>query len=275
MSNDFSRLASIFEGWLDSSWQNHDLFSGLSAASLSAVRVGGKRFRPVLCLTVGEILNVPPQALKAYTLALELIHSASLIHDDLPGLDNAAERRGRPTVHREFGEAAAIMAGDLLISEAFRVISESAETDYEVRARWVSELARANALICSGQLREFALQGRGPGGDRSQARAGDQNQVIEEKTAALIRAAVMGAPILLGSRLESEKWAFWSDFGMKLGVLFQLRDDHLDGDADAEHQGWGETILAKIDSMIKYSFFDDKSRERLNSLVEFVWGRGA
>ena len=260
MDDNFARSIELINFWLSVAEPPDGLFKGLKVASASALCQGGKRFRPLLCTVVGETLGVNAESLRPYAVALEMIHAASLVHDDLPGLDNSDERRGRPAVHKKFGEAAAILTGDLLISEAFRVISEASEVPAEVRCSWIAELTSANALICSGQLREIAEKGE------------NSEVVISEKTAALIRAAVMGAPIFLESSLEPNKWEFWSDFGLKLGMLFQLRDDQLDDEAGEQHQTRGDDIFAEITAMLDRNY---PTVGQLKELVGFVWGRGS
>jgi farnesyl diphosphate synthase len=260
--NNLEKFAQQIEGWLAAVESSQPLFIGLKESSTYALCQGGKRFRPVLCLAVGEVLGVPAEGLRSYAVAVEMIHAASLVHDDLPGLDNSDERRGRPAVHIEFGEAAGILAGDLLISEAFRTISQAKEISAEVRCKWIAELAVANGLICSGQLREIISKRGG---------SMQSDLVIQEKTAALIRAAVLGAPILLGDRLEPEKWAFWSDFGIRLGTLFQLRDDQLDNEAGVQHQNKGEILFSELSKIVDENY--PAAGQNLIGLVEFVWGR--
>jgi len=185
-----------------------------------AIESGGKRIRPVLCLAVTEAAGGEvDQALPA-AVAVELVHTFSLVHDDLPALDDDAERRGRPSAHVAFGEGVALLAGDALLAEAFR-LALSYEDPGIAR-----ELADATLGMIGGQYRDIT-------GDD-----GDLAEVERLKTGSLFSAAVG-----LGVRaagVPAARQAPWRAFGDELGVLFQAVDDILDGDGFAARLGVDE-----------------------------------
>jgi len=176
--------------------------------------VGGKLLRPLLCLASSDALGVDvAEALNA-ALAVELVHSFSLVHDDLPALDDDTERRGKPTVHAEFGERTAILTGDALLAEAFRL---AATYDTPAIAR---ELATATVRMIGGQQLDF--EG-----------LPDRAAVHALKTAAMFEAPV-GCALALADVDEQDAWRA---FARELGLLFQVVDDVLDGDGFAAELG--------------------------------------
>jgi len=178
--------------------------------------VGGKLIRPVLCLATGEALGVDAEEALPAALAVELVHSFSLVHDDLPALDDDDVRRGKPTVHAEFGERTAILTGDALLAEAFRLVAA-----YD-RAEVVRELAHATLRMIGGQQLDF--EG-----------AAARDDVHRLKTAALFEAPVACALVLAGAP-ESARGP-WTRFATELGLLFQVVDDILDGDGFVDERG--------------------------------------
>lgn len=171
---------------------------------------GGKRLRPVLTLLLAEELSVEAEILLGPAAALELLHTASLIHDDLPGIDNDDERRGKPSCHKAFGEGTAILAADFLISLAFVLATQHPRTPPAV----THELAHAFCLLNSGQVRDIL-----PGEDFLTTQ--------REKTGALFSAAAT-LPFLTRSDLIPSS-AIARNFGEALGICFQLLDDAADG----------------------------------------------
>src|SRR5574340_1148115 len=178
-----------------------------------ALDSGGKRVRPVLCLAVAEAAGGGIAQAVPAACAIELVHTFSLVHDDLPALDDDELRRGRPSVHVAFGEGVAILAGDALLAEAFRL---ALEYDDAAVAR---ELAEATLGMIAGQHRDIT-------GD-----VADLEEVERLKTGRLFSAAVGLA--LLASGVPAEDQGPWRRFGAELGSLFQLVDDVLDGDGFA------------------------------------------
>jgi geranylgeranyl diphosphate synthase, type II len=201
----------------------------------SAIRwslfAGGKRFRPALLMATGEAFGALPRALLATACALEMIHTYSLIHDDLPSMDDDDLRRGRPTCHIRFGEATAILAGDALQTLAFQAIAEDEELSAAVRVRVISLVARAAATpqgMIAGQAYDLAAESRAVTGD-------DLERIHHHKTGALITAATRAGAIIAGS-LETEIEAV-TRYGAALGLLFQITDDLLDVTGSREDLG--------------------------------------
>lgn len=196
-----------------------------------SVFAGGKRFRPALLLATGQAFNATTQALIKTACAFEMIHTYSLIHDDLPSMDDDDLRRGRPTCHVRFGEAAAILAGDALHTLAFRTIAEDENLDVTTRIALISELARAAGTpdgMVAGQALDMEAEAR-------QVNTTELDDIHRHKTGALIVAATRCGAII-GQATETELAAVTA-YGSHLGLLFQITDDLLDVTASAEDLG--------------------------------------
>ncbi len=190
---------------------------GLEEAMRYTLDAGGKRVRPVLCLAVAEAAGGDVEAALPAAAALELVHTFSLVHDDLPALDDDELRRGLPTAHVRFGEATALLAGDALLAEAFR-LALSYPTPEVAR-----ELAEATLDMIGGQYLDVT------GADA------DLAALHRLKTGALFSASV-GCGLWAAGVPEAEQ-APWRAFGEELGLLFQIVDDVLDGDGYALRLG--------------------------------------
>ncbi|HEV2884015.1 MAG TPA: farnesyl diphosphate synthase [Pyrinomonadaceae bacterium] len=201
------------------------------AAIRWSVFAGGKRFRPLLVLAVGQSFGAHVEQLLTTACALEMIHTYSLIHDDLPSMDDDDMRRGRATCHVRFGEATAILAGDALQSLAFKTVSEDESLGAEKRIELIREIARAAGTpegMVAGQAFDLEAEAR-------QVEADELEQIHRLKTGALIIAAARcGAIIANASEAELESV---SDYAAHLGLLFQITDDLLDVTASAETIG--------------------------------------
>lgn len=182
---------------------------------------GGKRLRPALLFTVAEALGLTKDSVLKYALAVELIHNYSLIHDDLPAMDNDDYRRGKLTSHKKFGEAMAVLTGDALLNLAYEVLF-SIKDDFagsEKAKSFIAECAGINGMI-KGQVYDiFGAEEEGINGIYS---------IIDNKTSALISAAVI-TPALLVSYKNTEKL---KEYSKKLGEFFQISDDILDYEGD-------------------------------------------
>ena len=192
---------------------------------------GGKRLRPFLVIETAALFDADGEAALRVAAALECIHCYSLIHDDLPAMDDDDMRRGRPTVHRAFDEATAILAGDSLLTFAFDVVADEATAlPAETRARLVTKLARAAGMggMAGGQALDLAAERGKP----------DEEGIIRlqaMKTGALIRfACEAGAEIGQAPAADRERLA---EFGSAIGLAFQLADDLLDATSDADALG--------------------------------------
>lgn len=192
---------------------------------------GGKRIRPILCLEAGRAVGRRLDGLTAAACSLELIHTYSLIHDDLPALDNDDLRRGRPTNHKVFGEAMAILAGDALLTHAFQVLSQLPHADAPTRVALVMELACASGTqegMIAGQVRDME-------GERMEPTAERLDAIHRAKTGALLQASVRMGGIYAGAS-ESELAALTS-YGKHVGLAFQIVDDILDVEQSSEQLG--------------------------------------
>ena len=197
----------------------------LSAAMRHLLLPGGKRLRPALALAGAEAVGGDPDAAMPAAVAVELVHAYSLIHDDLPCMDDDDERRGRPTVHRAFDEATAVLAGDALLTAAFGVLAGGATGQgASRRIATVAELARAAgaAGLVGGQLDDLA-------GAARPTQAGVES-VHARKSAALFAAAITGGARLAGA--DAEALGHLEAAGVAAGIAFQIADDLLDAGED-------------------------------------------
>ena len=183
---------------------------------------GGKRIRPILCLEAAATVADSTPGIEVPASALEMIHTYSLIHDDLPALDNDDYRRGRPSCHKAFGEAIAILAGDALLTRAFQVVAEMKDAPAERRIGVVRELAQAAGTVrgmIGGQVADLEAEGK-------PVEEENLHYIHRSKTAALIRAAVRVGAIFAGAG-EAQLEAL-SRYGEQIGLAFQIVDDVLD-----------------------------------------------
>ncbi|MDT5123866.1 MAG: farnesyl diphosphate synthase [Acidobacteriota bacterium] len=205
----------------------HDIHSAIRWS----VFAGGKRFRPLLLLATGQEFGAEIDSLLDTACALELIHTYSLIHDDLPSMDDDDLRRGRPTCHVRFNEATAILAGDALQSLAFQTIADDEKLEPDVRVRLVSEVARAAATpdgMVAGQAHDLAAESRAVSAD-------ELERIHRLKTGALIAASARSGAIIAG--VNEAELAVVTRYSLALGLLFQITDDLLDVTATAEDLG--------------------------------------
>ncbi|MBN9454577.1 MAG: polyprenyl synthetase family protein [Bosea sp.] len=209
----------------------------LVAAMRHGALGGGKRLRPFLTVETAGFLGVPAQQARRAGAAVELLHCYSLVHDDLPAMDDDDLRRGRPTVHKAFDEATAILAGDALLTLAFDVLADEAtHPDGGVRAALVTSLARATGLggMVGGQMLDLAAEGRFETA-RSALSDAEIRRLQAMKTGALLAASVE-----IGARLggaDAVALAALGRYGRALGATFQIADDILDVESDAAQMG--------------------------------------
>jgi len=262
----------------------------LQQAMLYSLFAGGKRIRPILALASYEACGGNPAEIVPYASTLELIHTYSLIHDDLPVMDNDDLRRGKPTSHKMFGEAIAILAGDALLTEAFSMLSDPSLSGNLKEAnvlRAVREIALASGLngMVAGQVQDILSENLEPDHETLEF-------IHRHKTAALIRASVMMGPILYGS--GRDVLDALSGYGDNIGLAFQVIDDILDVDGNAEELGKpigsderakkltypclygveksrgiaGELISSAVSSLSSFSSNADPLREIANYLLK-------
>ena len=217
------------EAWLDE-WPGWDLLPDhLASAGRYGVLGGGKRLRPTLVLAACEACGGNRADAMPAAAALELVHCFSLVHDDLPALDNDALRRGRPTLHVHAGEPMAILAGDLLLAQAFQVLG-SANWPSEVRAELVRMLADGTVQMVAGQVYDTL------GGLPDTIDPVEQLRLVHRcKTGALIKSAVlMGARV---AQANDHSMKVLTDYGDAIGLMFQVVDDLLDVTQSESHIG--------------------------------------
>ncbi|BCX47338.1 farnesyl-diphosphate synthase [Haloferula helveola] len=191
---------------------------------------GGKRLRPVLCLAAAEACGGDPDAALPSACAVELMHTYSLVHDDLPCMDDDDLRRGRPTCHKVYGDGMAVLTGDALLTEAFLVLSESSPTRRYPLAAFVAELAitGGSTKLIGGQVMDL----EGEGKDLTKAQL---VKIHEAKTAALLTTSIrLGA---MSANATDGKLESLSTFGHALGLAFQVIDDILDVTQTTEKLG--------------------------------------
>lgn len=226
----FTRWAQRVESALERSLPSADTApQRLHAAMRHAVLGGGKRMRPLLVYASGALFDEDDALLDAPAVAVELVHAYSLVHDDLPAMDDDSLRRGKPTVHVAFDEATAILAGDALQTRAFEVLAESTVAA-ELRVAWLQALATATGVagMCGGQALDIDATGKLQSVDALE-------RMHALKTGALIRASVrMGA---LGGGASGNELQRLDVFASALGLAFQVRDDILDVESSSERLG--------------------------------------
>jgi geranylgeranyl diphosphate synthase type II len=192
---------------------------------------GGKRLRPLLCIAAADCVSGEAAGIEDAACTLELIHTYSLIHDDLPAIDNDDLRRGVPTCHKVFGDAMAILAGDALLTLAFEVLGRLDGIDGERRSALVRELAGA-AGTCGGMI---AGQVNDIEGERQKPTAGLLESIHRAKTGALLRASVRMGAIYAGA--DESQLAALTCYGEHIGLAFQIVDDVLDIEQPSEKLG--------------------------------------
>ena len=244
----------------------------LHAAMRHLVFPGGKRLRPMLAIAAAEAVGAPPERALPVAAAVELIHNYSLIHDDLPCMDDDDVRRGRPTVHRAFDEATAVLAGDALLTEAFAALSVGGDAaGAAARLEVVRLLAHsAGALgLVGGQVDDLGFAAEGTDATLLAS-------IHARKTAALFRASILGGAILAGANADQRDAL--EAFAEDVGIGFQIADDVLDSesgeaasilrvqgmeDAKQGAEGLLERALGQIDGW-------GEAAEPLRSLARFA-----
>ena len=224
-------LRAIVESYLESlQFATDPAAAGLEEAMRYSLLAGGKRIRPVLALSTASAIGREPEWVLPLAVAIELIHTYSLIHDDLPAMDDDDLRRGRPTCHRAFGEDVAILAGDGLYAEAFALLLTRQETgapELLAAARELADATGAQGMVAGQYIDVAGSAPAGPDGLR---------RLHELKTGRLIAASVRCVLILAGPG-QAERIHTFTSFARELGVLFQIVDDILDVTGSPETLG--------------------------------------
>lgn len=222
-------MTTLVEGFMNEWLRGQSLPENLLRATEYALLGGGKRLRPILAMQCSRATGAPTETALPSAAAVEMIHAFSLVHDDLPALDNDDLRRGLPTVHKKFGDAMAVLVGDGLMSMAFQVLCD--QHDEQVAGRLCRELAQGSTAMIAGQVLD-TLGGFKPGlSDRARL-----EQVHLNKTGALIRASCrMGA--IAGAPADARALADLTRYGEAIGLMFQIVDDLIDVQQSAAHTG--------------------------------------
>lgn len=237
----------------------------LQESMLYSLNAGGKRIRPILCLASYETCGGKSDDIIPYASALEFIHTYSLIHDDLPSMDNDDLRRGKPTNHKVYGEAVAILAGDALLTEAFTILSD---TKYcpDIKAAGLlmalREITIASGLqgMVAGQVQDILSENSEPDGETLRF-------IHSHKTGALICACVKLGPILSGS--SNDKLTSLTSYGNNVGLAFQIIDDILDIEGNTEELGKPVGSDEKTDKMTYPRLYGiERSREIAEQLIK-------
>jgi geranylgeranyl diphosphate synthase type II len=192
---------------------------------------GGKRIRPLLCIAAAEVVAETAHGVENAAIALELIHTYSLIHDDLPALDNDDLRRGRPTNHKVFGDAMAILAGDSLLTFAFEVLAKLEGIPADRKVAMIAELATASGTVggmIGGQVYDIQGEGQKPTPELL-------DRIHRAKTGALLKASVRMGAIYAGA--DAKALDALTDYGEHIGLAFQIVDDVLDVEQSSEQLG--------------------------------------
>jgi geranylgeranyl diphosphate synthase type II len=206
--------------------------TGLEEAMRYTMLAGGKRVRPTLCMEVAWVFGAEPSRVLPSAAAIELIHTYSLIHDDLPAMDDDDFRRGRPTAHKKFGEAMAILAGDAFFGEALTLITVHQEGSCEQVLEVVRELADSTGVngMVGGQVMDMDQTGIGAGVDLETL-----HMIHKYKTGALIKSSARIGAILAGAGREGQ--AAVSEYALELGLCFQIVDDVLNATSTRDALG--------------------------------------
>lgn len=256
-----------------------------------SVFAGGKRLRPILCAEAGRLLGAGDKPLLRIAAALELVHTYSLIHDDLPALDNDDLRRGKPTCHRAFGEATAILTGDALLTLAYEVLAEPGIASPQCQLRIIYELAHATGTrngMVAGQVMDLEATNQ-------DLDASTLEFIHSSKTGAFLCAAVRCGAIFAGG--DDSDLERLTVYGRKIGLAFQIVDDLLDvvgssatlgktaGKDDDQHKATYPALYGIEESRRKASLliqeacesldFYGKSANRLQELAHFLFERTA
>lgn len=268
----YAYYKSLFENKLKEGMKCLDCQPSLLSRSMKySLDIGGKRLRPVLMLAVSDVLNLDFNKITDFAVSLEFIHTYSLIHDDLPEMDNDDFRRGQPSNHKVFGTGNAVLAGDGLLNTAYSLLFGQCFNggDYISAAKFICDCAGINGMI-AGQSADLFYE------NNTSADEETLDFIYENKTAKLIIAAVVVPSILSGGKYYTELKAF----GRELGMLFQLTDDLLDVEGTFESMGKsigkdkkeGKLTTVKIYGLDKSKLRADIITDRCTAVLEGIDG---
>jgi len=232
--------------------------STLKAAALYAVKAGGKRFRPLVVLSLIESYGIDPLTYIDVATSIEMIHLYSLIHDDLPAMDDDGLRHGVPTIHKQFDEAMAILLGDGLLTNAFERVTESKQLQDHQKVKIIQLLANRAGLngMVYGQLLDIEAEGK-------QADVEHLKLISRHKTGKLIEASFrMGA--MIASPQDEERWG---KIGLNLGLMFQIQDDVLEITATEKELQKSKSDVA----LNKATFVSQLGLKKAKAMIESIY----
>ncbi len=219
---------------------------------------GGKRFRPALVLAIGKTFGVCEQYLLRTAAAIEMIHTYSLIHDDLPAMDDDDLRRGRETCHKKFDEATAILAGDALQNLAFKTIAEDAQLSAEIRVKVITEISKSAAQMVDGQQLDLEAEGK-------RISVEELENIHRNKTGAMICASARSGAII--AKADERELSAITKYAANLGLLFQITDDLLDVTQTSEILG---KTAGKDEKARKATYISLYGLEKASEMAENV-----
>lgn len=271
IDNAYSGFLANFNSFLQTQFAEfHKKYPNVLAEAMQyALEGGGKRVRPVLCLATADMLGVNQEEVLCFAFAIELIHSYSLVHDDLPAMDNDDYRRGKLSTHKKFGEANGILAGDGLLTLALEVgLNKTSFTEKDAKAlKIIAEYAGASGMI-AGQVLDLQNEKASVFTEKI------LYSIYENKTAKLIMAPILVASIISGNKYYNEL----KEYGYNLGILFQITDDIMDEEGDLTSIGktpHKDKEADKLTSIKVFGLDGAKSRakmhyERCKELLEKI-----
>lgn len=257
--------------------ESEEVVEPLGAAVRHALFPAGKRVRPLFSLVLASELDVSeleydPELIAVPSIALELIHNSSLIHDDLPAMDDDHMRRGRPSCHAVYGEATAILAGDYLVALAMKVLAQCSLPE-AVRLRMVSELSLTYMQLCNGQQRDLTAEEQ----TEDEPSVSQLEETHSLKTGALFRASFMFAALAIGAREKVIKLC--AELGLQFGICFQIADDYIDLHGTSAQRGRETSSDVRNDKKTYFSGDESFGKaamhshcSRLNSLISKLEG---
>ncbi len=241
---------------------DNQYYISLKEAMLYSLMAGGKRLRPTLALATAELFEKELKEVVAFACAIEMIHTYSLIHDDLPAMDNDDFRRGKPTSHKVFGEAMAILAGDALLNLAYETMLKDALAGNSIKKLKAMEVIAqyAGSLgMIGGQVIDLNGEGR-------RADCDELKTMHKLKTGALIKAPVEAAAIICCA--DEKQFAALSNYAANLGLAFQIKDDILDIEGSMEEMGKKPGSDALSDKSTYVTLYGlEKSKQMLNDVT--------
>lgn len=230
-NNEFSQFREDFENYLAQYLKELKVPERLKEAMAYSALDGGKRIRPLLVFAGGKLSNTKDECLYPISAAIEMIHCYSLVHDDLPAMDNDDFRRGKPSNHKAYDEATAILVGDALLTEAFSLLANNAYFSAEITLKLIQMLSKASGALgmIKGQFLDMQAE-------QKPTTLDELKEIHNHKTGAIIQASILMGYIV-GEQSSPKLLENLTDFSQKVGLMFQIQDDILDATSSAEVLG--------------------------------------